>query len=170
MRLNRDLQLRILRALADAHPSGIYFEGGFERTAEEDDDLIISNVTYLAEHGLLRSGFRSHDLPGYMGHTEVEQTVITAAGMDFLADDGGLGAILGVVTIRLHDDTIRELIAFRIQDSDLPPPDKHRLLDQLRELRGESIKHLTMKLLDLGLENLPAALPAIQKALASFGG
>jgi hypothetical protein len=88
--------------------------------------------------------------------------------MDFLADDGGLGAILGVVTIKLHDDTIRELIASKIMDAPLSQPDKQKLLDQLRALRGDSIKHLTMKLLDAGLENWTAALPVIQKSLELF--
>lgn len=85
--------------------------------------------------------------------------------MDFLADDGGLSAILGVVTVKLHDETIRDLIAARIQDSNLPPEEKTGLLTQLRELRGESIKHLTLKLLDAGLDNASKALPLIQRAL-----
>ncbi|GJI89905.1 hypothetical protein RugamoR1_30680 [Rugamonas sp. R1(2021)] len=98
----------------------------------------------------------------------IANIAITAAGLDFLADDGGLTAILGTVTVKLHDDTIRNLIETRIQDSDLPPEEKTGLLHQLKELRGESIKHLTMKLLDAGLENLPAALPLIQKALGGL--
>lgn len=90
---------------------------------------------------------------------------ITARGLDFLADDGGLTAILGTVTVKLHDDTIRELIAVRIEQSDLHPEEKAGLLTQLKALRGESVKHLTMKLLDAGLENAPKALPVIQKFL-----
>lgn len=93
---------------------------------------------------------------------------ITAKGIDFLEGDGGLTAILGVVTVRLHDETIRDLIAARIQASDLPPEEKTGLLHQLKELRGESIKHLTMKLLDAGLENAQKAIPLIQKALESL--
>lgn len=169
MRLTRDLQLKILHALADAHPEGLFFEGGpFQWESNEEEATLISNVIYLEEHGLLHSGFRRRGTISDNGYIEAAETTITAAGMDFLADDGGLRAILGVVTVRLHDDTIRDLIASKLQDSDLPPPEKQRLIDQLRALRGESIKHLTMKLLDAGLENWPAALPAIQKSLEQF--
>ena len=89
----------------------------------------------------------------------------TAAGMDFLADDGGLSAILGVVTIKLHDDTVRQLIEARIQSADLPETARSHLLKSLREAPGETIKLLTEKLLDAGLENWPVALAAIQKFL-----
>jgi len=90
---------------------------------------------------------------------------ITASGLDFLAEDGGLSAILGVVTIKLHDDTIKELIGLRIQESELPPSDKKRFLDNLRELPGETTKHLVMKLVDMGLEATPQALALLGKVL-----
>ena len=85
--------------------------------------------------------------------------------MDFLADDGGLSAILGVVTIKLHDDTIKSLIESKILESDLPEPEKKRFLDHLRELPGEATKHLVLKLVDLGLEKAPTAIEVIGKVL-----
>jgi hypothetical protein len=160
MKLDRGLQLELLKQLADLYPN----LANTGQMASENSD-IMPNLLYLAEHGLIAGNAITTNTSGTVLHA----AKITAKGMDFLADDGGLSAILGVVTIRLHDDTIRELIALKIQDSDLPQPDKHRLLDQLRELRGESIKHLTMKLLDAGLENWQKALPLVQKALESFG-
>lgn len=164
MALDRMLQREILEGLAK-HYSGLPALI-FKQDAEPGEkQKYIANMLYLEAHGLIEAGLTQYQ-DGEWGHHGAK---ITHRGLDFLADDGGLGAILGVVTIKLHDDTIRELIALKIQGSDLPASDKHRLLDQLRELRGESIKHLTMKLLDLGLENLPAALPVIQRALASFG-
>ena len=42
---------------------------------------------------------------------------ITAKGIDFLEDDGGLSAILGVVTVKLHADTLREMLAKKIDAS-----------------------------------------------------
>lgn len=93
------------------------------------------------------------------------QQHITASGMDFLADDGGIGAILGVVTVKLHEDTIKQLIEARIAASDLPEEEKRPLLQTVRELPGESIKHLTTKLLDAGLENVPRLVELIRTAL-----
>lgn len=42
---------------------------------------------------------------------------LTAKGLDFIADDGGLGAILGDVTVRLHGDALRDLLISRVQSS-----------------------------------------------------
>lgn len=164
MKLDRALQLEILEFLSDHYakmPEQVFPDR--EMTPEEDDKYT-TNLLYLEEHGLIDAGLQQ----GLDGDWMSSGAKITAAGLDFLANDGGLTAILGVVTVKLHDETIRDLIAARIQDSNLPPEEKTGLLAQLRELRGESIKHLTMKLLDAGLENLPAALPLIQKALGGF--
>jgi len=98
------------------------------------------------------------------------QQRITAAGMDFLADDGGVGAILGVVTVKIHEDTIKQLIEARIAGSDLPEEEKRPLLQAVRELPGEAIKHLTTRLLDLGLDNLPGAVSLIRTYLPGAGG
>ncbi|TDG25643.1 hypothetical protein EYW47_04435 [Paraburkholderia silviterrae] len=118
-----------------------------------------ANLIYLEEHGLAESAIKY----GMDGHVASGLPRITAKGMDFLADDGGLSAILGVVTVKLHEDTLKELIGNRIAESDLPAPEKNRLLDQLESLPGETIKHLTFKLVDAGLANWPAALQAIEQ-------
>lgn len=161
MKLDRSLQLEILNFLSDHYarlPEQVF--PNREMTDEEDDKYTV-NLLYLEEHGLIEAGLQQ----SLDGHWMSSGAKITAAGLDFLADDGGLTAILGVVTVKLHDETIRQLIADRIQESDLPPAEKTGLLAQLRELRGESIKHLTMKLLDKGAESLPAILDAIRTSL-----
>lgn len=155
MKLDRTLQLSLLNKLADSYP-----EGATLNAPESEEKAYRANIHYLIEHGLVS------ETTSYVGSlTIISAPTITAAGMDFLADDGGLSAVLGVVTVKLHDETIRDLIAARLDASNLPPEQKNGLLHQLRELRGESIKHLTMKLLDAGLENWPAALAAIQTSL-----
>ena len=157
MKLDRTLQLSILNKLSDNYPEGVSLN-----VPESEERAYRANIYYLIEHGLVS------ETTSYVGSlTIIGAPTITAAGMDFLADDGGLSAILGVVTVKLHDETIRDLIAARLEDSNLPAEEKTGLLHQLRELRGESIKHLTMKLLDAGLENWPAALAAIQTSLRS---
>ena len=51
---------------------------------------------------------------------EIWNPGITAKGLDFLEDDGGLSAILGAITVKLDPDDLRALIAARIEESDLP--------------------------------------------------
>src|SRR5690606_11320636 len=118
------------------------------------------NLRYLEEHRLV-------EVQAYetLDGTMLSSARITARGLDFLADDGGLGAILGVVTVRLHEDTLKELVAAKIRDSALDQPEKQRYLDQLRELPAETTKHLVLRLVDAGLDNWQRALPLLQSTL-----
>lgn len=160
MKIDRELQKNLLTTLAGSYPATCHDLRPAGQT-KEDADKYTANLLYLQEHGLVHSGLQQS-----LGGSWIDGGAkITAAGIDFIADDGGLSAILGVVTVKLHDDTLRHLVEARIQSSDLNQEEKTGLLHQLRELRGESIKHLTMKLLDAGLENWPAALAAIQTSL-----
>jgi hypothetical protein len=155
--LDRAYQLQLLQRLAESYPepvdAGTMAQGEFNRANV--------NIAYLHEHGLVKGQWLGSLDRGNM----LMQATITARGMDFLADDGGLGAILGVVTIKLHDDTLKALIEAKVLSSDLPPPDKQRFLDQLRELPGETTKHLVLKLVDAGLDNWQKALPLLQNML-----
>ncbi len=159
MKLDRALQREILELLSDHYAGNRQDVFPQREMTEEEDDKYTANLLYLEAHGLIESGLEQF-MDGTWGSTGAR---ITARGLDFLADDGGLTSILGTVTVKLHDDTIRELVALRIEQSDLQPDEKAGLLGQLKALRGESMKHLTMRLLDAGLENAPKALPVIQK-------
>lgn len=162
MKLNRDLQLSILRKLEDAYPDDAR-EASDEIFKLDSQDTVIANLLYLEAHGLIVSGL-GRSIGGNW-HINSAQLSITHLGLDFLADDGGLSAVLGVVTIKLHDDTIKNLVEAKILQSDLPPPEKKRWLDQLRSLPAETTKHLVLKLVDKGLEAGPAALAAIGTVL-----
>lgn len=159
MSLDRTLQLDILRRLEAEYPAvvdRIHVHLGV------DSDIAIKNIHYLAAHQLISAQFS-----GAIGQrVAIPGAVkITHQGLDFLADDGGLSAILGVVTVKLHEDTLRQIITAKIQASDLPTEEKSSLLQAVKELPGEAIKHLSEKLLDLGLENAPRAALLIHKAL-----
>lgn len=147
MQLDRTYQKQLLEELAIRYPNLVDFKDRFDDV--DSIDKYVANGVYLEEHGLLEGA-------------RTMSPRITHKGLDFLADDGGLSAILGVVTVKLHEDTLKNLIGQRIAESGLPTPEKSRLLDQLKSLPGEAIKHLTLKLVDAGLSNWPAALQAIE--------
>lgn len=157
-KLDRGLQRTLLEALAASYPEPVYAD--FLRQHAPGSQLEV-NIAYLAEHELVVATFMGSLDRG----NPLLMAKVTARGLDFLAGDGGLGAILGVVTIRLHEDSIKELIAAQISGSDLPPPDKKRYLDQLRELPAETTKHLVLKMVDAGLANWQKALPLLQSIL-----
>lgn len=160
MKLDRQLQKELLEKMANAYPNRINVHYITSSTEEGFVAKYVANMAYLEEHGLAHSGLHRG-----LSDISISDPKITAKGMDFIADDGGLSAILGTVTVKLHDETLRALLALTIEKADLTQPDKQKLLDELRELPAESIKHLTLKLLDKGLESLPAALAVIQTAM-----
>lgn len=159
MKLDRSEQRYLLEELAKVFPKA----GNPVLQDDPKNERQDATLRYLEQHGLVqnvRMGIdASSGLRVSLGYA------ITAAGLDFLADDGGLSAILGVVTIKLHDDTIKELIAQRIQQADIPATEKKRFLDQLRELPAETTKHLVLKLVDMGLEAAPQAMGLLGKYL-----
>lgn len=151
--LDREFQLQLLERLANYYP---HSHVGRWQELHENEGTVKANLIYLMEHGLIESDAKVEKCFG--GGFAYGSSKITKKGMDFIAEDGGLSAILGVQIIKLHDDTVRELIIQRIMADDSDPAHKRKLLDALRELPGESIKHLTMKLLDLGLDKGPDAM------------
>lgn len=134
--------------LAESYPKHHDIKDIFEKFDSDDEEKYLANIVYLDEHGLIESSIQF----GIDGHAMCEIPKITHKGMDFLADDGGLSAILGIVTIKLHDETIRELIALRIEKEN--PPNKRELLDQLRSLPGGAIKHLNDAITGCGIGQL----------------
>lgn len=164
-KLDRSLQRHILEALAHLHPGGTDEFAALMGQLEEDDRLL-SNLLYLAGHGLVESGFVPYETSARNTFVQASQTRITHTGLDFLAEDGGLSAILGTVTVRLHEDDLRALVAARISASAaMDTPQKHKALDALRELPAESIKHLYLKVLDLGWDRAPDSIAAIKSML-----
>jgi hypothetical protein len=161
MKIDRSLQKEMLMRLRDkyAEPDTEllkhFGDGGTDRLMH-----VISNTLYLAEHGLVDSDLFV-DEEGY----RFTYAKITAKGCDFLEGDGGLSAILGVVTIRIHDDSVKAMIEGHVIGSDLSPQDKRRYLDQLHELPAETTKHLVLKLVDLALAKSPQAIDVIGKWL-----
>lgn len=150
--LNRDFQKHILQTLQDRYPDYTRING-FEDDGERRKWLV--NVAYLAEHGLINAKithYVSDDPPSF------GPMLITAAGLDFLANDGGLSAILGVVTIKLHDETVRQLLIHRIEAAPGDPSVKASLVAKVKELPGEALAKFTLDGLDAALASAPDLL------------
>lgn len=155
MKLDRALQRALLEELRDFYPRRS--QSAYQLDGHSQVECI-NNLLYLEEHGLVESGVKL----GLNSETVTfTQARITARGMDFLEEDGGLGAVLGTVTIKIHEDTLREILERKILESDAPPEEKSRLAQAVKGLSAEAIKHLTLKLLDEGLASLPGAIALI---------
>lgn len=110
------------------------------------------NLYYLLEHGLIEG--KPH-FPSTGDRSALWPVRINHRGLDFLADDGGLGAILGVVTVKLHDDTVRDLLMARV-DADDKKDDtaKAKLKETIRSLPAEALSTLVKEAAKAGLAHV----------------
>lgn len=159
MKLDRDVQRSILEALQTIYPDQCF---DVLNSISVDREIGLANLFYLTEHQLVEAKFVN--TAGHISDLAGRQR-LTAKGSDFLKDDGGVTAILGVVTVKFHEDALKQLIELRLSEAHIPKEEKNRLLQSVRELPAESIKHLTTKLLDLGMDNLPRAVELIRTVL-----
>ncbi|WP_315384742.1 hypothetical protein [Microvirgula aerodenitrificans] len=165
MKLDRALQRQILEDLAEIFPDYMDMALYREKYLPLGDPIFAANIIYLEMHGLMVGGSITHAFSGEF-MINLSKVQISHKGLDFVQDDGGLGAILGVTTVRLHADTLRDLIEMKVTESDASPEEKKRFIDHLRALPAEGLKHLTTRLVDLALDSAPSALPLLQKLLA----
>ncbi|EAB2832889.1 hypothetical protein YS65_000455 [Salmonella enterica subsp. enterica] len=162
-KFDREIQKQLLAALYEATPNDIDEEKFNElQIAFGSEDNMIANLFYLSQHGLI-SNCITCDLSGW--DINLSKLFITHHGVDFLRDDGGLGAILRIQTIRFHDDTLDELERLIKASSTATSEDKNKLISQLRSLPADAIKHLTIRLLGQGLDHLPDVFHVIQTAI-----
>lgn len=156
--LNRTIQRQILDALHAKYPAPLY---GYDLKGLTEARALGVNLAYLAEHGLIDARIR-------LAGTDVVVTdaKITARGIDFLADDGGLSAILGVQVVRLHDDTVRDLLEASILESDAEPSAKQALIDQVRRTPANMLGQVVEHALGAALRAAPNTVGLLQQALA----
>lgn len=106
----------------------------------ESEAIFQANVMYLEQHGLLDTGYENErEYPAMRWNpSQLYFLRITNKGIDFLLADGGLSAILGVKTIKIHNETI-EKFAEIIQNSDLAPEEKQKISDLIKEKGTEAV-------------------------------
>lgn len=172
--LDRSLQRRILEVLATTYPEGTYDLSGaltqHDEAGTPSEALVLATTQYLAEHGLVISGYQRRATISDNSFIPVGETSITAAGLDFLADDGGLGAILNTVTVRLHAQQWAELLARKVESAPgLSHADRTGLAATLRKLPAKAIGKLSEKLLDWAVDHSPDALPQLRTWLDQLG-
>lgn len=162
MKIDRELQRQILIELTEQFPKPAREEFLQELQANHSEEHIDGNLMYLEMHGMIRLKITRF----LSGNYDITLLGPTEKAFDFLADDGGLTAALGVVTVKLHADTIRDLLTAKIQQTDLPAEEKHLLIKSVEALPEASLKHLTTKLIDYAVDQAPN----IGRLLGTFVG
>lgn len=147
--ISREIQRKALLELQEHYPTWLDVQN--PDWLEMTPKAKAANLAYLEEHDLIALKWRE----GIGFPKSPFLAMITAKGIDFLADDGGLSAILGVVTVKLHEDTIRELLIKRVENSDAPPTVKSQLIGKIRELPSTALSKVAERGLEEGLERVP---------------
>lgn len=163
MKVDRDLQLKLLQQLQTAYP-GRLFSGPLADGLEVDHHHLCCNIAYLSEHGLVNAEIRvSSDGSKTLRPSPVS---ITASGIDFIEADGGLTAILGVLNIRLHEDSIKALITTQIEQSQLDESAKAQLIQSVKSLPAKGLEATVSALAQAGLARLPDAMQLLQRLVS----
>lgn len=164
MILDRQLQLKLLEKMSLNYPDSCDFNGDYKYGTSEYA-AAVANLYYLMQHNLVKEeSIEVSSEIGARGSRKFQfgAPTINQNGMDFLADDGGLSAILGVVTIKIDPEQYRQILINRVQESNLPIEQRHQIVAALQSLSYENIKHLSTKFVDLGWDNLGSLAQLIQ--------
>lgn len=138
----------LLEQAAEAYPESVQLGGS---PPLPHPDTIDAEVRYLEQHGLIELG-RTNFLGGPPWHE------ITAKGIDFLSEDGGLSAVLGVVTVRLEAETMRALLIARAEADDSEPTVREHVLAQLRALPASTIQQMSQAAVAEAIRQMPNAV------------
>lgn len=161
--IDRDLQHSLLSRIAERYPQRL---DSRDLEGEFDKEAIIVNLAYLEDHGLIEAKWVGGS-GGDKGRVAIAKA--TAKGIDFLADDGGLTAILGVVTIRLHEDTVKDLLIERVKESSEPETVKTQVITAIKGLPAGILTTITMESIKKGVPNPMEIIPWIQAYLSAKG-
>lgn len=103
--LDRNLQIKLLEQLADVYPHSM----NIKMLIGNEGDKELQNLAYLEEHGLVNITW-----VGEKRDVKPVSAAITAKGLDYISDDGGLTAELSAVIIKLDKETLNKL-TFELQ-------------------------------------------------------
>lgn len=155
--LDRDAQRAMLLLLQEAYPNMMGASA-----LPGDHQSIAINLAYLSEHGLIKAAWHK----SFDGIFQPLDAAITAKGLDFLADDGGLSAILGVVTVKLHEDTLKAILLDAVSGSHEPETVKAKLVEQIKGLPAELTKQAVLEAAKAGLQAAPSLAAMLGRWLA----
>lgn len=161
MDLDRTMQLEILEELKGLYPNSYPTQ---RLKCFKDGDKFNGNIMYLVEHGLV-DGKTKTSMSRENHGTYVIKAKITAEGLDFLEDDGGLGAILNKVVVTFDTDDLHKLIKQKLDAEEVEPEKKSELLKTIRNLPSEGARAVYIRLLNYGLDKVPDVYDLLKNSL-----
>lgn len=158
--MSDEIYRRILTALADKYPADIPATHVFNALSDVEKKTVIQEVSHLNELGLVDAMIHICSTGAF--NTTLVKAKLTAKGRDYLKENGGLTAELNVVTVRLHADSIRDLINAQIEKSDLEAAAKSKLKEAVRNLPAHGLQEAVTWFVQQGLARTPDAIRWLQ--------
>lgn len=145
-KFDRTLQREILQKCISVYPEYTFWGLFSPEIAGYGDDVLSANIVYLYEHGLISIRNRTSDDP----YSFLDNMRASHKGIDFMQNDGGLSAILGVQTIKFHRDAVvvlEDLIAI----SGMTENEKEKAKSIISELSSEGLKTVVQTITAAGM-------------------
>ncbi|BEH14275.1 hypothetical protein [Marinobacter shengliensis] len=147
---DREFQREILRFVKESYPHPAFADALNQRFGGSE---LSAHLHYLDNHGLIE--MNASRLCGPEPMERLVSATITAKGIDYLEADGGLGAELGIVTVRLDTNQLREMLDKRIAESPGPESVKDRLRAKVLQMPEEALGQLSHRLFEILLGKAP---------------
>lgn len=161
--LDRNYQKELLEDLRECYPAEVGGDLLRDRHNEMNSDgvadgfivqteteaasqKLLFTLNYLHEHGLIKT---TH---GNLS-TFVPNARITAKGIDFLANDGGLSAILNTVTVKFDLDNVRELVETGLLTANVPEEKQGALKKAIQEAPGTVLQTAVSTIVGQGMSS-----------------
>ncbi len=122
--LDREFQRKMLLELQGVYPSPL---SKMKIQEFKKHPAFIVNLAYLGEQGFVN--FKAHEKAGVLD--EVALVKITAEGLDFLSEDGGLTAIKKTITVRPDVESFLNLL--KVHAESLPEKERRGFLDAIAQ-------------------------------------
>ncbi|CEF40199.1 hypothetical protein KBX73_08675 [Acetobacter persici] len=151
-----------LGVLSRLQPYGMTHVSDIEIFSNIDRDILRESVTYLASHGLIISYCQESCIGNHWSWGGVQ---LTAKGVDYLSEDGGLTAEDKTITVKLDGDTIKALLCKAVDETSAPDATKTGIKQQVRAMGSEALKDLTSSLISKGVESAPDVIQWLGTAL-----
>lgn len=148
MIIDRDLQKRILTDLSNVYPKWADITDIDEYYQQLDDRTLIANLKYLAQNALITECIDITTDGMYI----LQPTEITHTGLDFLADDGGLRAILNTVTVKIDQSQMADLLK---AIANLSQEEQKTLFEAIKEAPNKAVENMVEKSVEHGISSLP---------------
>jgi len=124
------------------------------RKVLEPPTKLLAAINYLEEHELLRCQKTYH---GQI----IPDATITAKGIDFLADDGGLSAVLNTVTVKFDIDNIRKLVEIGLINAHVPKNKQNILKKAVKEAPNTILQTAVSTIVGQGMSNPAGTAKAV---------